>query len=58
MARRRSETAAKRRASQDERVSLKPLTYEEAVGGLFSVKPDPSDVETKDGGEGDDGEDG
>jgi hypothetical protein len=41
MARHRPQAVAKRRrGSEDERVSLKPLTYEEAVRGLFAIKPD------------------
>ncbi len=53
--RRKKATAESR--PDTERVSLKPLTYTEAVRGLFAVKPGP-DVETKDREEGGDGEDG
>ncbi len=47
MTRRRPTAVAKGRGSKDERVSLKPLTYEEAVRGLFSVKPAQEDEESE-----------
>jgi len=54
---RRKPSAAKPRSDAD-RISLKPLSYEEAVRGLFSIKPDADEVDTGDRGKDDDGEDG
>ena len=49
MARRRSATAAKKRSSEDERVSLAPLSFEEAMKGLLATpKPDPDQEEATD----------
>jgi hypothetical protein len=51
-ARRRRKTAAGPRPDAD-RLSLKPLTYEQAVRGLFAVKPDSgeADIESSEGKE-------
>jgi hypothetical protein len=38
-------TRAARPRPDEERVTLAPLTYEQAVRGLFSVKPDEDDEE-------------
>lgn len=42
---RRKRAAARPRRDAD-RVSLKPLSYEEAVRGLFAVKPDTDSVDS------------
>jgi len=53
MARRTAPPKADRRVAaaeprpDAERLSLKPLTYEEAVKGLFSVKPSEVDEESE-----------
>ncbi len=58
MTRRRPDTVAKKR-NDPERITLAPLTFAQAVRGLFSVKPPPGDVDTENREEGDDdGEDG
>jgi len=53
---RRKPSAAKPRLDT-ERVSLKPLTYEEAVRGLFSLKPDPDETDPEEREEADHAED-
>ena len=42
-------TKYKRTRRVDERVSLHPLTFEEALGGLLAVDPKDEEAEVRDG---------